>query len=194
VQYVPQTFVPPITLHDVNRPKDHSVNFVRRFLIKKIASRDREINTWALLIIYLKFHRDFHLTVSEIIFQTNRFRARLSHHPSITRLFQNFTYQEPHRNSRIPPHRHLKNFYETAIYNVAWHAAVTSLCVSIWFYSPMDPGCFSRFSIYTQSVELLGRGISPSQGRYLHTEQHKHRINEHGYPCLEWDSNPRPQS
>jgi hypothetical protein len=26
---------------------------------------------------------------------------------------------------------------------------------------------------YTQSVGLLGRGISPSQGRYLHTEQHK---------------------
>jgi hypothetical protein len=26
---------------------------------------------------------------------------------------------------------------------------------------------------YTQSVELLGRGISPSQGRYLHTGQHK---------------------
>jgi hypothetical protein len=26
---------------------------------------------------------------------------------------------------------------------------------------------------------LLGRGISPSQGRYLHTQQHKHRINAH---------------
>jgi hypothetical protein len=31
----------------------------------------------------------------------------------------------------------------------------------------------------TQSVGLLGRGISPSQGIYLHTEQHKHRINTH---------------
>jgi hypothetical protein len=29
------------------------------------------------------------------------------------------------------------------------------------------------------SVGLLGRGISPSQGRYLHTEQHKRRINAH---------------
>jgi hypothetical protein len=36
-------------------------------------------------------------------------------------------------------------------------------------------------------------GISPSQGRYLHTEQHKHRINAHRHPCLEWDSNPRSQ-
>jgi hypothetical protein len=35
---------------------------------------------------------------------------------------------------------------------------------------------FLSFLIYTQSVQPLGRGISPSQGRYLHTEQHKHRI------------------
>jgi hypothetical protein len=32
---------------------------------------------------------------------------------------------------------------------------------------------------YTHSVGLLGRGISPSQGRYLHREQHKHRTNSH---------------
>jgi hypothetical protein len=30
---------------------------------------------------------------------------------------------------------------------------------------------------FSQSVELPGRVISPSQGRYLNTEQHKHRIN-----------------
>jgi hypothetical protein len=36
--------------------------------------------------------------------------------------------------------------------------------------------------------------ISPSQGRYLHTGQHKHRINAHRHPCLKWDSNPRFQS
>jgi hypothetical protein len=34
-------------------------------------------------------------------------------------------------------------------------------------------GSFFCFLIYTQPVELLGRGISPSQGSYLHTEQHK---------------------
>jgi hypothetical protein len=32
---------------------------------------------------------------------------------------------------------------------------------------------FLSFLIYTQSVGLLGQGISPSEGRYLHTEQHK---------------------
>jgi hypothetical protein len=33
--------------------------------------------------------------------------------------------------------------------------------------------------IFTQAVEQLGRGISPSQGRYLRAGQHKHRINIH---------------
>jgi hypothetical protein len=36
---------------------------------------------------------------------------------------------------------------------------------------------FFSFFIYAQSVGLLGRGISPSAGRYLHTEQHKQGIN-----------------
>jgi hypothetical protein len=40
-------------------------------------------------------------------------------------------------------------------------------------------GLFSPSRFYTQSVELLGRGISLSQGLYLHTEQHKHRTNAH---------------
>jgi hypothetical protein len=34
-------------------------------------------------------------------------------------------------------------------------------------------------NLFTQSVGLLGRVISPSQGPYLHTGQHKHRINAH---------------
>jgi hypothetical protein len=32
-------------------------------------------------------------------------------------------------------------------------------------------------NLFTQTVGLLKQVISPSQGRYLHTEQHKHRIN-----------------
>jgi hypothetical protein len=39
---------------------------------------------------------------------------------------------------------------------------------------------------YTRSVGLLARGISPSQGLYIHTVQHKH-------PYLEWDLNPVSQ-
>jgi hypothetical protein len=50
-----------------------------------------------------------------------------------------------------------------------------------WLYSPLlGPDLFFNFvNFCTQTVELLGRGISPSQGRYLHTGQHKHRINAH---------------
>jgi hypothetical protein len=60
--------------------------------------------------------------------------------------------------------------------------------VYLWLYSPCGPWpLFFSFLIYTHSVGFLGRGISPSQGRYLHTEQHKHRINAHRHPCLEWD-------
>jgi hypothetical protein len=48
-----------------------------------------------------------------------------------------------------------------------------------WPYSPLlGPGLFFSFIIFfTQSVVLLGRGISPSQGGYLHTGEHKHRTN-----------------
>jgi hypothetical protein len=43
----------------------------------------------------------------------------------------------------------------------------------------LGPGLFINFVvIFTQTVGLLGQVISPSQGRYLHTE-HKHRINAH---------------
>jgi hypothetical protein len=34
---------------------------------------------------------------------------------------------------------------------------------------------FQFLDLFTRSVGFLGRGISPSQGRYLHTGQHKHR-------------------
>jgi hypothetical protein len=46
----------------------------------------------------------------------------------------------------------------------------------------MDLGRFFSLLIYTQPVGLLGRGISPTQGHYLHTEQHKHKINAHKHP------------
>jgi hypothetical protein len=43
-----------------------------------------------------------------------------------------------------------------------------------------------QFLNLRQSVWLLGRGISPSLGRYL-TETE----NKHTHPCRERDSNPR---
>jgi hypothetical protein len=41
----------------------------------------------------------------------------------------------------------------------------------------VDLGGYFNILIYTQSAGLFGRGISLSQDRYLHIEQHKHRIN-----------------
>jgi hypothetical protein len=52
---------------------------------------------------------------------------------------------------------------------------------------------FQFLDLFTQSVWLLGWGITLSQGRNLHVGQHKHRINVHRYPCLKWDSNSRSQ-
>jgi hypothetical protein len=42
-----------------------------------------------------------------------------------------------------------------------------------------------------QSAGLLGRGISPLQGRYLHKEQYKQRMNANRHPCIEFDLNTR---
>jgi hypothetical protein len=65
-----------------------------------------------------------------------------------------------------------------------------SLLAGKWSRSTVvvDLDHFSSFLIYTQSVGLLGRGISLSQGRHLQTEQHKRRINTHRHLCLKWDS------
>jgi hypothetical protein len=47
----------------------------------------------------------------------------------------------------------------------------SSIQPSLWLYSPfLDLGRFSVSWSFTQSVGRLGRVISPSQGRYLHTE------------------------
>jgi hypothetical protein len=45
-----------------------------------------------------------------------------------------------------------------------------------------------------QSVGLLGWRISLSQGLYLQTGQHKHRINANRHPYFEWNSNPWPHN
>jgi hypothetical protein len=64
---------------------------------------------------------------------------------------------------------------------------------NLWLYSPLlDIGSFFNFLIYTYSVGLFGQEMSPSQGRYSHTEQHKQNKRT-WHPFLEWDSSPRSQ-
>jgi hypothetical protein len=66
--------------------------------------------------------------------------------------------------------------------------------ILLWLYNPLlGLGRVFSFLKYTRPVGLLGPGISPSQGSYLHTEQRTHRINVHRHPYLELDLNPRPQ-
>jgi hypothetical protein len=48
-----------------------------------------------------------------------------------------------------------------------------------------------QFLNHRQSIGLLGRGISPTQSRYLHRTTQTQNKRKH--PCLEWDSNPRFQ-
>jgi hypothetical protein len=64
------------------------------------------------------------------------------------------------------------------------YCGCTTLVDLDWFFSLL---------IYRESVGLLGRRISPSQGRCLHKEQHKQKINADRHRCLDWDWNPRPQ-
>jgi hypothetical protein len=65
-----------------------------------------------------------------------------------------------------------------------------SLALTFWSIE-----LISQFLDYLETVELLGRVISSSQGLYLNTGQHKHRkTHTHiKHPCPEWDSNPRSQ-
>jgi hypothetical protein len=69
-------------------------------------------------------------------------------------------------------------------YNITGgHVSTNYLSIYLYFYLSvcLQPlwtlAAFFNFLIYTQSVGLLGRVMNPSQGRYLHTEQHKNRIN-----------------
>jgi hypothetical protein len=72
-----------------------------------------------------------------------------------------------------------------------WNSHISVLLTSFspWgfpFHSSIAPqpfvGSWTLLQFHTffmQTVGLLAQDISPSQGRYLHTGQHKHRINAH---------------
>jgi hypothetical protein len=63
---------------------------------------------------------------------------------------------------------------------------------SLWRIGIRETLVSFQFLDFRQSVGRPGLEINPSQGRYLHTGQHKHRINVHTkHQCLKWDSNPR---
>jgi hypothetical protein len=58
-----------------------------------------------------------------------------------------------------------------------------------WLYSPLGPWpLLFSFMIILQTLSVLGRVISSSQGLYLNTGQHKHRMNTYTHqtsmPCV----------
>jgi hypothetical protein len=69
----------------------------------------------------------------------------------------------------------------TSCSSLTFHNLYISFFIHQWLYSSLlGPGLFFTFVIFLiQPVGLLGRMINRSQGRCLHTEQHKHRINAH---------------
>jgi hypothetical protein len=101
-------------------------------------------------------------------------------------------------NSRKIPIQLLRlhsTYLEHINYLILCHTSLnlTKLCRYIYLSMALQSFCWTSaaFSISEcciSSVGLLGQGIIPTQGRYLHTEQRKHT-----HPCIEWDSNPRSQ-
>jgi hypothetical protein len=84
-------------------------------------------------------------------------------------------------------------------YGLKWEVRITKvnsfncfICIVLslhWLYSPLGPwSLIFSFMIILQTVGLLGWVISSSQGLYLNTGQHKHRINTYTYqtsmPCV----------
>jgi hypothetical protein len=74
---------------------------------------------------------------------------------------------------------------------LSYSTAYSSIYLSI--YGSTGLAAFSVSWSFTQSVGLLWRGISPSQGRYLHTGQHTHTTNSQPTSLAQVDSNPLSQ-
>jgi hypothetical protein len=84
--------------------------------------------------------------------------------------------------------RYAKLMYCTACHNSMWLVIFFySYCSHLEHSASVKRFVSLQFLNLRQPLRLLGRGISPSQSRYLTETQHKHR-----HPCLEWDLNPRP--
>jgi hypothetical protein len=77
----------------------------------------------------------------------------------------------PWRQKRHVPSKHWYQHIRVrgVIETILW------ISVYVWLYIPYGTWPLLIFLIYTQSAGLLGTGICQSQGRYLRTEQHKHK-------------------
>jgi hypothetical protein len=90
-------------------------------------------------------------------------------------------FLSPYTYIYLGHHRFLQNPHFIIYYLPSFKAIFFSYCSTALYWAL---AAVSVSWSYTQSVGLLGRGISLSQGRYLHTGQHTHIINAHRHPCL----------
>jgi hypothetical protein len=76
------------------------------------------------------------------------------------------------------------------MYGSAMNAILQQLLYSLLISTNMNI-VFSSIILYTVSRSPWTGDQPVARPRYLHTGQHKHRINVHRHPCLQWDSNQR---
>jgi hypothetical protein len=77
----------------------------------------------------------------------------------------------PIKNTAWNAHLMTQKYIHSRTWKCSWDVLCSLPHLSIYGSTALvDLGRFFSFLIHTQSVGLLGRGISPSQGRYLHTE------------------------
>jgi hypothetical protein len=95
----------------------------------------------------------------------------------------------PHTSINFPDHwilRYLRKSSELYVWLL-----YSSCCSHLEHRTSVKRFVSLHFLNLRHSVRLLGRVISPSQGRSA--TYHEHRINTNRHLCLEWDSNPRSQ-
>jgi hypothetical protein len=81
-------------------------------------------------------------------------------------------------NISVPTYIQVPSFLRSSLASVPFRCVHSFIYQ--WLYSPLlGAGLLQFRNLFTQTVGLLGWVISPSQGHYLRTEQHKHRINSH---------------
>jgi hypothetical protein len=90
--------------------------------------------------------------------------------------------------TRIKQLRYFKStkirFYAHFASHPSVHPAIHS---SMTLQPLVEPWTIFHFpDLFTQTVGLLGRGINPSQGHYLCTGQHKHRIKHTDIHASSW--------
>jgi hypothetical protein len=85
-----------------------------------------------------------------------------------------------------------KGSVQLACFLANWGDVFIILSLSLYGSTALLNLCrfFSFLIVYTVDRATV-RGISPSQSRYLHTEQHKqNKHTQYRHSWLEWDSNP----